>query len=103
MRIRVIKQIKRIGIAMAAAAIITALAQLFYTQGGEIVAVPGILISGWIDLIAYEMSNPNEFSGVLSWQLCSAGFYFVVVYGLLLARSALMAERQNSFQSTGEI
>ena len=104
MRITVLgTQLKRIAIAMAAAAIITVLAHLFYSQGGEIVAVPGLLISGWIDLIAYEMRGPDEFPRILSWQSCSIGFYSVVIYGLLLAKNALLVERKSGFQSAREI
>lgn len=96
-------QLKRIAIAISTAALITALAHLFYSQGGEIVALPGLVISGWIDVCAFMMSGPDEFPRILSWQSCSVGFYSVVIYGLLLARSAFMAERKSGFQWSGEI
>jgi hypothetical protein len=96
------RQLKRIAGSVVGGATITVVAQLLYAQGGEIVAVPGIIISGWIDLIAYIKSGPDEFPHVLSWQFCSIVFYSVVIYGVLLVRRALRSERQQSIQSVPE-
>lgn len=96
-------QVKRIVVSVAGGATITLLAHLLYSLGGEIASVPGILISGWIDLIASLLSGPDEFPQLLSWQVCSIGFYSVVIYGLSLAQSALKVERRSSFQSGSEI
>ena len=98
-----IQQVKRITISVVMGVMITAFAHFLYAQGGEYLAVPGMFISGWIDLFAYEMSGADDFPRVLSWQFCGIGFYSMVVYALLITRSALSAEKQSSVESIAEI
>ena len=98
-----VRQLRLVSISLLAGSIITALAHVLYAQGGELVAVPGILISGWIDLVAYLMSRqPDDFPQILSWQFCSVAFYSAAVYLMLLAVIALRSERLSGTQN-GEI
>lgn len=99
-----VRQLRLVSASLAVGSIITGLAHAFYAEGGELVSVPGILIAGWIDLIAYLMSRePDDFPQIFSWQTCSVAFYSVAVYLLILIINALRSEQGSSPQPSREI
>jgi hypothetical protein len=88
------KHLRRTGVSAGVGLIATLLSIVFYRQGGELLAIPGILIEGWIDLAFYLRARSDEFPHILDWQYCTFGFYFLTSYGLSWAVTGIMAERQ---------
>jgi hypothetical protein len=71
--------------------LIAALSVMFYSWGGEILAVPGILIEGWINLIIVSASDDPYFSLRKTWPLfeglCYFVFFFILVRSFRFFRS----------------
>jgi hypothetical protein len=85
----------RISNCLAGGTAITALASLFYVAGGELFAVPGMIVEGWINLVAWTQAPPDEFPQVLSWHYYSVVFYAVILYAVSWAYTLLREEREN--------
>ena len=81
----------------------TALASLFYRQGGELLAVPGIFCALFIDSVASLLAAKDEFPQLLSWHYYDVLFYSALLYGLSWAYTGLREERQNAIKAKGEI
>src|SRR4030095_2193312 len=83
--------LKRVGYCLSIALVVTAFASLFYREGGELLAVPGLIVSGF--LFAFGTSG-DDFGPVIPWQFPSVFFYAIVFYGISWAYTGLRQERE---------
>jgi hypothetical protein len=74
---------KDLSYSLSGGVLIAALSVIFYSSGGEILAVPGILIEGWINLIILSASDDPYLSLRKTWPLFEALCYFVFFFLLL--------------------
>ena len=74
---------KDVSYSLSCGVLIAALSVVFYSWGGEILAVPGILIEGWINLIIISVSDDPYFSLRRTWPLFEAICYSVPIFLLL--------------------
>jgi len=94
-----ITHLARLSYCLSGGVAITALASLFYQEGGEILAVPGIIIAAWVDILVLLTSATNEdYQQVVSWQYPSVLFFSVVLYGLSWAYTGLREERESTIR-----
>ena len=84
---------KRINYSLGLAILLTALAWLFSPGPGEFLAVPGILIEGWVNLLILMVSReeyPFQFD---NWVSFSILLYTVSIYFGLSLYLAIRSER----------
>ncbi len=65
------------------AVLLTTLAYCFVPGVGEFVAIPGMLLEGWIDLTLLLMSSGDDMPQIGNWVVLSALFYTVAIYPAL--------------------
>ena len=74
---------KDLSYSLSCGVLIAAISVVFYSWGGEILAVPGILLEGWINLIIISFSDDPYFSLRKTWPLFEALCYSVLILLLL--------------------
>jgi len=82
--------------------VISALSVLFYRIGGEIAAVPGILLEGFVNVVIVEITNDTFAGFVHRWMYFNVIFYTAVIYFVSLAVSAIKSERQ-ALKAAGDL
>jgi hypothetical protein len=71
---------RRLSYAGSMAVLLTTLAYCFFPGVGELVAIPGVILAGWIDLILLLVSSGDDMPQVGNWVILSVLFYTVVIY-----------------------
>ena len=89
-----ISHLKRIGYCLSIALVVTALASLFYDDGGELLASPGMVISGLMTVVGFEFKLGGEFGPLIPWQPGSVVFYSILFYGISWAYTGIREERE---------
>jgi hypothetical protein len=88
-----ISHLKRIGYCLSIALVVTALASLFYAEGGELLASPGMFITVFPTVIGFLLTTGDDFPPLIPWQPGSVVFYSIVFYGISWAYTGLREER----------
>ena len=97
------RPLSRIAYSALAGLLVTILSSFLYRQGGEILAVPGVIIAGVIYSIAYYgFAGPVEFPQILAWPYYSFIFYSLIFYGASWAYTGLSRQRQRARETKGE-
>jgi len=86
--------LKRLSHCFCIALVVTALASLFYIEGGELLAVPAMVISGFLTVVGFEFKLGGDFGPDIPWQIASVLFYAGVFYGISWAYTGLREERE---------
>lgn len=76
---------KDLSYSLSVGILIAAISVVFYSWGGELLAVPGILIEAWINLIIISVSEDPYFSLRKTWPIFEALCYSIAL--LILIRS----------------
>lgn len=56
---------------------------IFYSRGGEILAVPAIVLEGWVNLVIISLSDDPYIGLRKTWPLIEAIFYSTLFFLLL--------------------
>ena len=80
---------RRFSYAISIAVLLTALARLFDPGVGEFLAVPGIIVEGWVNLLILIMSNEEYPFQFYNWLGFSLLFYTVSSYLALWLYTAI--------------
>jgi hypothetical protein len=71
---------KDLSYSLSGGALIAALSVVLYSWGGEILAVPGILMEGWINLVIISVSDDPYVSLRKTWPLFEGLCYSVLIF-----------------------
>jgi len=78
---------KDLSYSFSGAVVITCLSVVFYTRGGELLAIPGIILEGWLNLFIILVSDNPYFSLNRAWLLFNILFFSLLIFFFLsLAR-----------------
>jgi hypothetical protein len=88
--------LKRVSYCFCIAVVVTALASLFYAKGGELLAVPGMIISGFLTVVGFEFKLGGDFGPDIPWQFASVFLYAIVFYGISWVYTGLREEREEA-------
>ena len=87
---------KRLTYSITLSIIVTALSSLFYSAGGEVAAVPGIILEGLINVVIVEITN-DAFGGFVNrWIYFSILFYTAILYFVSLTVHSMRNERKEA-------
>jgi hypothetical protein len=73
-------RLRRFSYSISVAALLTALAHLFYPGVGEFLAAPGIILEGWVNLLILIMSKEEYPFQFYNWVGFSLLFYATSAY-----------------------
>jgi len=76
--------------------VVTAFASLFYDQGGELLAVPGMFISAVLIVVEFPFTTGDNFPPLIPWQFGSVAFYAILFYGISWPYTRLREEREEA-------
>jgi hypothetical protein len=93
----------RITLSAVGGLLVTVVSFFSNRQGWEIVALPGLIIAGLIDSVAYLFTDPQGFPLLLAWPYCAFAFYSLFFYAASWAYTGLKQERQIARKAKGEI
>lgn len=71
---------RRLSYAGSTAVLLTTLVYCFFPGVGEFVAIPGIILAGWLDLILLLMSSGDDMPQIGNWVILNVLFYTIVIY-----------------------
>jgi hypothetical protein len=78
---------KDLSYSLIGAVLITCFSVVFYTRGGELLAIPGIILEGWLNLLIILVSDDPYISLNRAWLLFNLLFYSLLIFCFLsLAR-----------------
>ena len=87
---------KRLSYSVSLAIVLSALAVVFYKRGGEFVAIPGMILEGWTDLLILLVTNDAYLGFADRWMYFNIPIYTVAIYLASLAVSAMRNEKKAS-------
>ena len=87
---------RRLSYSVSLAIAISALAAVFYRIGGEIVALPGLILEGLVNVVIVEVTNDTFAGFVNRWIYFNIIFYTAVNYFVSLAICAITNDRKAS-------
>ncbi len=69
------------------AVVITSLSVVFYSRGGEFLAIPGIILEGWVNILIILVSDDPYISLSRAWLFFNVLFFSFLIFCVLsLAR-----------------
>ena len=98
-----LKYMNRITLSAMGGLLVTLVSFFFNRQGVEILALPGLIIVGLINSVAYLFADREEFPQVLAWPYCAFAFYSLFFYAASWTYTGLKQERQILRKAKGEI
>lgn len=88
--------LKRVSYCLCVAVVVTALASLFYAEGGELLASPGMFVSSFLTLVSFIFTTGDYFPPLIPWQPGSVVFYAILFHGISWAYTGLREEREDT-------
>lgn len=72
--------LKDLSYAVGGAVVITSFSMVFYAHGGELLAIPGILLEGWANLLIILVSDDPYTRLDRAWAVFNVFFFSVVIF-----------------------
>lgn len=88
--------LKRLSYSLSGAIVISALSFFSYPIGGELAAVPGIIMEGLVNVAIVEITNDTFAGFVNRWMYFNIVFYTSVIYLVSFAVHAIRKERKRA-------
>lgn len=88
--------IRRLTYSITLSIVISAHSSLFYSQGGEFVAVPGIVLEGFFNVVIVEVTRDTFAGFVIRWMYFNFLFYTASIYLLSWVVQSVFNERREA-------
>ena len=72
--------LKDLGCSIGGAIVISSFSIIFYPHGGDLLAIPGILIEGWVNLLIILVSDDPYTRLDGAWVVFNVLFFSVVIF-----------------------
>ena len=84
---------RRLSYAISMAVLLTALAYPFVPGIGEFLALPGMVLEGWLYLVVLALSEDEYPPHIGNWMVFSVLFYSVLIYFALLIYASVKRQK----------
>jgi hypothetical protein len=71
---------KDVGVSSVGAIAITCLSVLFSKQGGDLLAIPGIILEGWVNIVILLVSDDPYISFNRAWLFLNTLFFAILIF-----------------------